>query len=62
MIVDLERSIESCRRNYDNRAIKGEIRLSDEFKKEFSKVHTGVSQIEYGNYSVLGFWGHFLLM
>lgn len=52
MLVDLERSIESCRRNYDNRTLKGEIRLSDEFKKKFSGVHNNVSKIEYGNYSV----------
>jgi len=53
MLLDLERSIESCKRNYDNRTRKGEVRLTDEFKKKFTDIQTNISHVQYGNYSVI---------
>ena len=53
MLLDLEHTIESCRKNYEARAVKGEVRLTDEFKKKFTEYHSGVKEIEYGDFTVL---------
>lgn len=53
MLVDLERSIESCQRNYQSRAFKGEVRLTNEFIDIFKKYHTSCESIHPNNYSIL---------
>jgi len=53
MLVDLERSIESCQRNYQSRIFKGEVRLTDEFISIFKKYHTSCESIHANNHSVL---------